>query len=360
MKIYSITLCFFLTTTFAFAQYPLIENRSYVAVQVQTSLKIDGKADEEAWENAPWTEAFVDIQGDRRPLPQWGTRVKMLWDTNYFYFYAQLEEPHIWATLKQRDTVIFYDNDFEIFIDPDGDLHSYLEYEVNANNTVWDLLLTKPYRDEGHAINHWNMGGLQSAVHINGTLNQSNDEDEYWSVEVAIPWEVIDEAATQQFPPEHGDALRVNFSRVQWETDIINGRYVKKKNPETGKNLPENNWVWSPQRVINMHEPEFWGMVYFSTTKQQDPQLQIHPAREEVRQLLSHIHRQQLLFYKENGYFQQNGEALLAHKAFSNGKPITWKLQVSTHDYHAEMQHPDLSEELWHMNRSGQIWKTKQ
>jgi len=76
----------------------------------------------------------------------------MLWDDTYFYVAAQLEEPDVWATLTQRDTVIFYDNDFEVFIDPDGDTHNYYELEVNAFGTLWDLMLLTPYRDGGPAI----------------------------------------------------------------------------------------------------------------------------------------------------------------------------------------------------------------
>lgn len=55
----------------------------------------------------------------------------------------------------------------------------------------------------------------------------------------------------------------MNFSRVHWEFQVINGRYQRKKDP-SGQFLSEYNWVWSPQGVINMHEPEHWGYVYFS------------------------------------------------------------------------------------------------
>ena len=69
----------------------------------------------------------------------------MLWDDNYFYIAEQLEEPHVWATLTKHDSVIFQDNDFEVFIDPDGDNQEYYEIEINALNTDWDLLLKKAY-----------------------------------------------------------------------------------------------------------------------------------------------------------------------------------------------------------------------
>ena len=74
---------------------------------------------------------LLDIEGDAKPEPRYRTRAKMLWDDAFLYVAAELEEPHVWATLRQRDTVIFMDNDFEIFIDPDGDTYAYYEIEVN-------------------------------------------------------------------------------------------------------------------------------------------------------------------------------------------------------------------------------------
>ncbi len=56
----------------------------------------------------------------------------------------------------------------------------------------------------------------------------------------------------------------MNFSRVQWRLDILDGEYKKRINPETKKAYPEYNWVWSPQGAINMHHPETWAYVQFS------------------------------------------------------------------------------------------------
>jgi len=84
-------------------------------------------------------------------------------------------QPHVWGNLKQRDTVIYLNNDFEIFIDPDGDTHNYYEFEFNALNTLWDLFLTKPYREKTVVLDNWDASGLISAVHVDGTLNNPND-----------------------------------------------------------------------------------------------------------------------------------------------------------------------------------------
>lgn len=182
----------------------------------------------------------------------------MLWDDAFFYVGAELEEPHIWATLTQRDSVIFHDNDFEIFLDPDGDHHNYFEIEINALNTVWDLRLPKPYRDGGPALNEWDATEMKTAVKLHGTLNDPTDVDGSWSVEVAIPWASMTPHAGGNCPPKVGDQWKVNFSRVQWQTDIEGTLYRKKPG------LKEDNWVWSPQGEIQMHLPEMWGVVQFA------------------------------------------------------------------------------------------------
>jgi hypothetical protein len=142
------------------------------------------------------------------------------------------------------------------FLDPDGDTHNYFELEINAFETVWDLLLLKPYRDQGKvAVDSWDIPGLISKVAIDGSLNKSNDRDKSWSVEIAIPWKALEECAPN-FHPKDGEQWKVNFSRVQWDVEILDNQYVK-------TDMPEFNWVWSPQGLINMHYPEMWGLVQF-------------------------------------------------------------------------------------------------
>ena len=95
--------------------------RGYLCVRAASPVTVDGRLDDAAWKQAPWTADFVDIEGAVKPVPRYRTRAKMLWDDKYFYIAAELQEPHVWATITQRDAVIFQDPDFEVFIDPDGD-----------------------------------------------------------------------------------------------------------------------------------------------------------------------------------------------------------------------------------------------
>ena len=242
---------------------PGSEQRRYACSFAADPPVIDGRLDDACWRQAEWTDEFVDIQGRDRPLPRFSTRARMLWDDQYFYVAAWLEEPHVFATLEQRDSVIFNDNDFEVFLDPDGDSRLYTELEINALGTEWDLLLVQPYRDGGPALNGFDLSGLKSAVQVQGTLNDPSDIDRGWSVEIAFPWSALKETSRSSLPPAPGDTWRVNFSRVEWHTRVLEGSYVKATDPLTDQTLPEDNWVWSPQGVINMHHPEAWGWVRF-------------------------------------------------------------------------------------------------
>lgn len=213
---------------------------------------VTGRIDHPDWDRAEWTAPFVDIEGDAKPQPHFLTRAKMLWDEQFFYIAAELEEPHLWATLTEHDCIIFHDHDFEVFLDPDGAAERYYEFEINAFGTTWDLFLPKAYRDGGSAQNEWE-SFARSAVSVRGTLNDPSDIDEGWTVEMAFPWKEFHGRSA----PSVGDSWRVNFSRVEWDLEVVDGSYRKVEG------RPERNWVWSPQGVVDMHQPEMWGVVTF-------------------------------------------------------------------------------------------------
>ncbi|WP_299275505.1 carbohydrate-binding family 9-like protein [uncultured Psychroserpens sp.] len=239
----------------------IVKPKHYIVSKSINPITIDGNANEESWKQSSFTDKFIDIEGIK--TPKFDTKVKMLWDNTFLYVYAQLTEPHIWGTLKQRDTIIYYNNDFEVFLDPTGDGIGYGEIEINALNTVWDLYLNKPYRIGGKANFQWNLDNLKTAVKIHGTLNNPSDKDSIWTVEMAIPLKpFIGLKNRPQTLPTEGEQWRINFSRVQWDHDIIDDQYHRKK--EKDKFLREYNWVWSNQKVINMHEPEKWGYLQFT------------------------------------------------------------------------------------------------
>ena len=265
------------------------------------------------------------------PAPQYRTRTKMLWDKKYLYILAELQEPHIWAYYTDHDQVVFHENDFEVFIDPQCNGRNYLEFEVNARNTLFDLLLPKPYRNGGVAQVSWNATGFKSAVSIDGTLNDPSDTDKIWTVEMAIPFVALKTGLKSPFPAD-GQIWKIDFSRVEWQSEIVNGKYRKKKDEKTGRDLSENNWVWNPTGEINMHVPERWGLLQFSANLVNGDKVVFRlPQEEEFRKILWLVYYKQQDFRKAKGLFALTLKDLTmpAIVDFSAGKSVRLRLKAT-------------------------------
>ena len=219
--------------------------RSYDCYRTTGRIKVDGKLREADWQAAPLSEPFVDIRGvDYLPAPVLETRMKMLWDDDCLYIAGIIYEEDVTASLTERDAIIYRDNDFEVFIDPDGDGKFYFEFECNAFGTVMDLILDKPYGAGGNFFMPWDCKGVKLAVFVDGEINVSGKPDRCWTVEMAIPFASL--AIGFDSPRKH-NPWRIDFSRVEW----------------LNKEGPEENWVWNPTGVVDMHRPEHWGFLRF-------------------------------------------------------------------------------------------------
>jgi hypothetical protein len=295
-----------------------VEPRGYVSYRVAEAIVVDGNLEEPGWQALPWTEFFVDIEGDVKPRPYYRTQAKIGWDDTYLYIAGDLEEHHVRGSITEHDAVMYMDNNFEIFIDPDSDNHHYYELEINTLNSVWDLMLHTPYRDGGERDNSWSVPGLKTAIEVHGTLNDPSDRDSGWSVEVAIPWKALAEYAGRPTPPADGDHWRFDFSRVERRPRIADGAYVW---PEPAYS---ENWVWSPPGVINMHCAEKWGYVEFSTARPGTVRFTPDPT-EPARMILHDVYYAQRDFHRSHQRYaislDELGLAVADHESVT-GPPI--------------------------------------
>ena len=331
----------------------------YVCYRAAAPVQIDGDMDETVWSKTAWSDPFVDIEGGNKPKPRFRTMIKMLWDDANFYIGAYLEEPHVWATLTKRDSIIFQDNDFEVFIDPDGDTHAYYELEMNALNTVWDLFLVTPYRDGAPAnIHAWDIHGLKTAVKVNGTLNNPSDKDKGWFVEMALPWDILKEAADPEAPPKAGDQWRVDFSRVEYRLAVSGGAYAKVTDPGTGRPLPEDNWVWSPTGLINIHYPEMWGYVQFSgkVAGQGRDSFQDKPE-EKAKWALRRIYYAERAARAGQNSFFNDWKALGLKEKDLKIKGYAFPPLIETTGNLFEASYKGEGGDVWHIREDGKVWK---
>ncbi len=311
---------------------------------------LDGDLNKSFWDQGEWLTEFHDIEGDELPRPWKKTKVKVLWDQDALYIGAMLEDDTIWATVRNRDEVIFVDNDFEVFLAPQDSTRLYYEIELNALNTVWDLLMERPQRDLVRRIISWDVHGLESAVKIYGELNNPFADNRYWSVEIKLPWFSLRECPKDSCWPTHftpfpGEIWRMDFSRVEYDVDIVDGKYQKKTDTD-GRPLPEHNWLWAPTGVIDAHMPEMWGYLIFTKEGETYPL----PEADGVKWIL------RKLYYREHAYACKQGTFC--------SDPVTL-LGIEAEQNHVEIYvTPSMFEgiirtnsEIWHIDQDGYVWK---
>ena len=252
----------------------------YTAYRSPAPIVIDGRLDKPVWRNAPASAPFIDIVTG---APVWfDTRVRILWDDEYLYFGFTAEETDVWATLTERDSKIWFDNDLEIFIAGEN---AYYEFEINAYNTIYEVMwIWKDMYRAGSVYNvpewnpeganlmvidgigghvhprgtrygflDWDFPGLRHAVHIDGTLNRRDGSDRGWSAEAAFPWKGLEWLADgRALPPRDGDVWRIDCSRFQHV-----GPGGEKLDPAAG-------WTWNRHGHYDSHIPETFTHVHFS------------------------------------------------------------------------------------------------
>ena len=221
---------------------------TYVCQRTRSAIIVDGRLEEIAWQRAKPLSPMRDLSG---APAQYQAAIYMTYDAQYLYIAARLPEKNLTATLTERDSIIYRDDDFEVFIDPTCTGTNYLELEINQLNTVWDLFITAPYREGARciALHDWDIKGLKTAVTLQGTLNDGVANDQSWTVEIAWPWASItghSELPRRGAAPAPGTEMRFNFSRVDHKGGV------------------ETNTVWAPTRQATIHAPEHWGRVRFS------------------------------------------------------------------------------------------------
>ena len=213
----------------------------YLCKQPVDKINIDGRLDELSWLSAKG----VNLVLNDGTMPTHTTIAKMLWDEKFLYIAFHCEDPDIWATMKKRDDPICKEEAVEIFLDADNNQKTYIEIEISPRNVVFDLymLRAKPW----WGLSDWNSPGLSSKVKVEGTLDNRKDRDEYWDVEIALPF--TDIITSPHSPPQEGDLWRINLYRIE--------------RPKTGK--PEYSAL-SPVKG-SFHQPAKFGKIIFIKEK---------------------------------------------------------------------------------------------
>lgn len=204
------------------------------------TITIDGTLDDAAWQPLKWTPYWVAPDGSKRPAPR--TRAKFAWDDQYLYVGVHSLDDDVWGTFTDRDSNTWEQEVIELFIDADGDKKDYLELQVTPKNVVFDAKFAR-HRSDLKVARAWNMAGLKTGAHVDGTLNERDDTDKGWSVEFAVPFAEVPGSRT---PPIHGSIWRANLFR--WDA------------PKKGR---QQAAAFSPPIVGDFHALDRFGRIRF-------------------------------------------------------------------------------------------------
>lgn len=197
-----------------------VSNQIYQCCYTGGRLKIDGHLTEKAWRKAKILDFFVPVANQPAVSK---TEGKILWDKKYLYVGFKAYDKDIWSYFTKRDSPTCQEDVLEIFIKPDSAKAEYYNFEINALGTVYDAFNLKRHAGGGdhHRWQRWNCKGLKVGVKIKGILNDWTDQDEYWQMEVAIPFASL--PTMKGKPPAPGDIWQFHLSRYDYSVYLKNG-----------------------------------------------------------------------------------------------------------------------------------------
>ena len=259
----------------------------YLCRKISEELVIDGNLDKPLWQKAEKSHRFIDVIGGTPAL--YDTRAALMWSEQYLYAGFWCEEPYPTAEITERDGYLWFENDFEIFIDG---IDTYYELQVNALNTIYEVFYIwqdayrqnpiyqaqeefDVFRNDARVFggNHdrsgkhfwrgshprgnrwaflnWDLPGLKTAVKIDGQLNDTSRPSKGLTIEFAFPWAGMAWlAGGRPLPPKDGDEWRIFMGR--YEKLHLNGEEISA------------GWAWDKIGTNDNHYPEKFTPIRFS------------------------------------------------------------------------------------------------
>jgi len=193
--------------------------------------------EEISWSRAPELQFFVPPE-KTAPLSQ--TEARMLWNDKYLFVGFKARDKDILGSLTQRDSQTFKEDVLEIFFKPKEKDDRYYNFEINALGTIYDAVNAPTIR--WRERKKWNSPGILININIGGTLNNKNDKDDSWHMEVAVPFKDI--AAIGGTAPNPEEKWLFHLARYDYSSYLPDGKELSSCAPLTQVNFHNHkDWI---------------------------------------------------------------------------------------------------------------------
>ena len=228
----------------AAAQAPMPDPKTAIVPRIEAQVKIDGVLDEQPWQKAARLTSFV--RNDKPAAARAATEVRVWYDQTALYLGWICDDYDIQATFTQHDSRFWEEEVVEFFVTPAA-LDRYFELQWNPLGGTFDAIITNQIGSDGRSQRidgdwSYTAANMTYAVLADGSVQDSSDRDQRWTVEVRIPF-----ADLRVGTPRRGDVWRGNFYRFNRDRD---------REPE--------QLSWSPTIWPGFHQPTRFGYLRFA------------------------------------------------------------------------------------------------
>ncbi len=200
-------------------------------VRFRRGIKVDGLIGKREWHGIEPFEFLAHADGGR---PKKRTWMKMAYDGNALYVAMRCEEPdlELLDTSLPRIDDIYYNDGFEIFLDPASQVWRYWQFTFD----------TVPHKFQTLSRNRYAPKALWHVAVAKG--------DGEWTAEVRFPFSSFDVD-----PPEPGSRWRMNAMR-------FTTTFRDPANPD--RRIFERSHFSPKGKLHHHHKPELFGDLYFA------------------------------------------------------------------------------------------------
>jgi len=218
--------------------------KAYYCPFSETPIAVDGRLNEPVWEKAK-TISFVIPESLKEPISK--TEAKMAYDKDFLYVAFKAYDEDIWGLFIDRDSSTCQEDVLEVFFKTDPAKDPYFNFEMNVRGAVLDAYNAKRNAAGNYKRwSQWDCAGLKMASTFKGTVNNWTDKDEYWILEVAIPFAEIPTLGGKA--PVKGDVWLFSLARYDYSVYLPDGRELSSS---------------SPFSKLNFHRYEDWRQLIF-------------------------------------------------------------------------------------------------
>lgn len=212
------------------------------AQRTTDTITIDGRLNEMTWTNSRPTRSFVNTMDGSEAT--FRARARTAWDDENLYIAFDVNDRFLKSEFDDQDDHLWNQDCVEVMVDPGGQGQNYFELQVSPRGVTFDTRYDRRRVPGPHGHVDWD-SDVRAAVQTRGEVNDG-DEDQGYTVEMAIPWAAFNTGTPAYSRPSAGDSWRLNF-------------YVM----DSREDGPQHFAAWSPPRVGDFHMPPRFGHIAF-------------------------------------------------------------------------------------------------